>query len=87
MNIYYENVSLADDPSTLLKTVLALADTTVENMEHSESLANKRKLENIYLYEAGPQRRNEALNWPRIGRLSWKLRPGNTGKHSKPEEL
>ena len=74
MNIYYESINLADDPRILLKTVLGLADSALENKDHSETQANKQGLENIYLDKAGPQRRDEALNWLRIGRLSWKLR-------------
>jgi len=85
MNIYYDNVSLADDPRTLLKTILALADTTIENTEHSESIAKKQELENIYLEKAGPQKRDSALNWLRIGRLSWKLRDDDNILLSKLE--
>ncbi len=85
MNIYYEKVSLADDPRTLLKTVLTLAGTTLEKKEHSENLANKQELENIYLDKAGPQRKDEALNWLRIGRLSWKLRDDDNILLSKLE--
>ncbi len=48
--------------------------TILDKKDYSETLANKQELENIYLDKAGPQRRDEALNWLRIGRLSWKLR-------------
>jgi len=74
MNVYYDNVSLADDPRSLLKTVLTLADSTSERNEKPENLTIKHKLENAYLEKAGPEKHDEALNWLRIGRLSWKLR-------------
>ncbi len=74
MDIYYENVSLADDPASLLQAVLALAEGSLKREEQAKDLADYKKLEEAYLEKAGPQYRNEALNWLRIGRLSWKLR-------------
>ena len=85
MNIYYESINLGDDPGILIKTALGLAETASKNKDHSETLANKQELENIYLDKAGPQRRDEALNWLRIGRLSWKLRDDDNILLSKLE--
>jgi len=75
MNIYYNQVGLADDQDALLKTVLALAEKKPESVNRGNGdRETLQKLEANYLREAGPLKKHEASNWLRIGRLSWKLR-------------
>ncbi len=74
MDLYYENVSLADDPSSLLQAVLALAEGSLKGDEQPKDLSVYKKLKETYLEKADHKHQNEALNWLRIGRLSWKLR-------------
>ncbi len=74
MNIYYEKVSLADDQLSLLQTVLAMSGDPLKKDRQAEDLTLHKELEKAYLEKAGPGQHDEALNWLRIGRLSWKLR-------------
>jgi phosphoenolpyruvate synthase/pyruvate phosphate dikinase len=74
MNVYYNQVGLADDQGALLKTVLALAEKKPESANRESDLDKIQKLEADYLQKAGPVKKYEASNWLRIGRLSWKLR-------------
>lgn len=74
MDLYYESTSLADEPASLLQVILSLAElkTLGEQDQQGRELAGG--LEARYLEKAGFDKREEALNWLRIGRLSWKLR-------------
>ena len=75
MNVYYENTSLADDPAGLLKNLLVLAlHEHKGGSQVSDDLMENRLLEQTFLEKAGPKKQDEALNWLRVGRLSWKLR-------------
>jgi phosphohistidine swiveling domain-containing protein len=75
MNVYYNQVGLADDQGALLKTVLALAEKRPESANQGNGdRETLQKLEANYLHVAGALKKHEALNWLRIGRLSWKLR-------------
>jgi phosphoenolpyruvate synthase/pyruvate phosphate dikinase len=74
MNVYYNQVGLADDQDALLKTVLALSEKKPESANRESNLDKIQKLEADYLQKAGPVKKHEASNWLRIGRLSWKLR-------------
>ena len=74
MNIYYEKVSLADNPCSLLQNVLALSGDPLKKEKEAGDPAKYQTLEKAYLEKAGPGKQTEALNWLRIGRLSWKLR-------------
>jgi phosphohistidine swiveling domain-containing protein len=79
MQVYYENRSLAGDPELILKTILALsvgdfANPGSDSSPGADSGLNRAVLEEQYLQLAGPDKRDEALKWLRIGRLSWKLR-------------
>ncbi len=74
MDLYYDHVSLADDPDSLLQTILGLAGSGFKKDGYGEAKGFDKELENAYLEKAGPDKQEEALNWLRIGRLSWKLR-------------
>lgn len=74
MDVYYENRSLGDDPKTLLRTILSLAGAAEKNLDGDKNLHFYKDLERKYFEKAGPERQDEALNWLRIGRLSWILR-------------
>lgn len=74
MNIYYNQVGLADDQDALLKTLLTLAEKQPESVNRENDLDKILKLEANYFQKAGPVKKHEASNWLRIGRLSWKLR-------------
>ena len=71
MQVYYENRSLAGDPELILKTILALS---VEDLSGSGPDSGPTKREEQYLQIAGLDKKDEAVKWLRIGRLSWKLR-------------
>jgi pyruvate,water dikinase len=75
MNVYYENASLADDPAGLLKNLLTLSLAEHEGSSQiSNGTTESFQLEQAFLEKAGPKKQSEALNWLRVGRLSWKLR-------------
>jgi len=71
MQVYYENRSLAGDPELILKTILALS---VEDSPDSDPDSDAAMREEQYLQLAGLDKKDEAVKWLRIGRLSWKLR-------------
>lgn len=73
MDLFYDHRSLTDDPITVLKTILSLAEARGKKAA-ADSAIQSEILEKAYLEKAGPERRDEALKWLRIGRLSWKLR-------------
>ena len=85
MDLYYDNVSLADDPGSLLQTILGLAESEFKKDEYREVEGFARELEKVYLEKAGADRHGEAVNWLRIGRLSWKLRDNDNILLSKLE--
>lgn len=74
MNLYYEYKSLADYPRMLLKTILSMGEIAEDQSTADKKIKMYEDLERSYFEKAGPERKEEAANWLRIGRLSWKLR-------------
>jgi pyruvate,water dikinase len=72
LDIAFEGESLDDRPDLALKIVLELARG--DDPARSVGAASPADLERRLLDAVGPDRRDEALDVLRIGRLSWKLR-------------
>ncbi len=55
MNLYYDNVSLADDPGSLLQTILGLAESGFKTDGYGEAKGFDKELKKVYLEKAGQQ--------------------------------
>lgn len=74
MDLSYDQVHLKEVPETSLGVILALAKDA-EPKEDPEDAENERDLSDAFLKKAREEfLLEEAKNWLRIGRVSWKLR-------------
>ena len=71
LNVYYENYSLTQEKDVLLKLVISMAQ---DPRPARVKKISPEKMEKDYFLKAGESRQEEASQWLRIGRLSWKLR-------------
>jgi pyruvate,water dikinase len=74
MDLSYDQVNLKEAPETTLRVILALAND-VQQRGDLESVQMGKNLSDAFLQKAREgSLQEEAENWLRIGRVSWKLR-------------